>query len=441
MMKRFVLILTTILPLTVSAQKVWTLQQCVEHAQAKNISLKRAEIDIKKQKHQEEASRMAWLPRVHAEVSGTLNFNMNMDLLMRQNFLYAPFTATAEMPIDITGQIRNQANADAMELKALLADHEKTENDLGIAVCSAYLQAVYAKCLMGIAQEEVKLAKERVEMVKSLVDEGARSEGEMTEARSSLAEAEHAYLISSNNWMKERMALAQMLLIDDYENFDVAEVDDYVTSADTAGNINGYLDLQAVVDYAHANNAAVRSAELRIEASEFDIKVAKSELYPRLTLRGQIGAFAYTALKKENTLGEYSNIWKNRNEQLSLNLSIPIFNAFATRTRVKQARLKSENYRLAAIEEWESLKHEIQQAYLSAQTSRQEYASAQNKVNQYREAYAYQRNRYENGMGTWLELREADSNLQKSMYVAQQLHFQCIMNQKILEFYKGEAIR
>lgn len=437
-MKRILLILTIMLPAVVSAQKLWTLQECVEQGVSHNVSLKRADVEAQVQQHQAEASRKAWLPRVQADVTGTLNFDMNMDLLARQNFVYAPFAVTAEMPLDISGQIRNQSRADALELKALLADREKAENDLSLGICAAYLQAVYARSIHQIAAEEVKMAQERVDMVRSLVEEGVRSEGEMSEANSSLAEAEHASLQSANQWEKARLELAQLLLIEDYESFDLAELSD---AADAAQAFGGLMNLQSAIDYAQANNAAVRSAQLRQEASDYDVKVAKSELYPKLTLRGQIGAFAYRALKSEESYEEYKDVWKNRNEMISLNLSIPVFNGFATRSRIKQAELRSVDSRLAADEEWSRLKHEIEQAYQSAVASQKEYASAQHKAEQYTAAYAYQRDRYEDGLGTWLELREADSRLQQALYGVQQARFQYIMNQKILNFYKGEPIR
>lgn len=432
-MKRILLILAIMLPAVLSAQKLWTLQECVEQGVSHNIALKRADVEAQVQQQQAEASKKAWLPRVQADVTGTLNFDMNMDLLARQNFVYAPFVVTAEMPLDISGQIRNQSRADALELKALLADREKAENDLSLGICAAYLQALYARSIHQIAVEGVKMAQERVNMVSSLVEEGVRSEGEMSEANSSLAEAEHACLQSANQWEKARLELAQLLLIEDYEAFDLAELDE---SSEVA-----LLNLQSAIDYAHANNAAMHSAQLRQEASDYDLKVAKSELYPKLTLRGQIGAFAYSALKSEESYEEYKDTWKNRNELISLNLSIPVFNGFATRSRIRQAELRSVDSRLNADEEWNQLKHEIEQAYQSAIASQKEYDSAQHKAQQYTAAYAYQRDRYEDGLGTWLELREADSRLQQALYGVQQARYQYIMNQKILNFYKGDPIR
>lgn len=419
------------LPCLAMAQKQWTLQECIEQGMKNSTQLQRADLSTQMQEQQYRASKKAWLPRVQADVAGNLNFDMNMDLLARQNFVYAPFTISAEMPIDLTGKIHHQAMADELELKALLADREKAENDLSLSICAAYLQAVYARSIHQIAQAEVKLAQERKDLVSQLVEEGARSEGEMTETSSSLAEAEHACLQYANNYEKARLALAQMLLIEDYASFDLADL-----TEESEG-----VSLQSAIDYAHANNAALRSAQLRQEASDHEVKVARSELYPKLTLRGQVGAFAYSALKSEETYEEYKNTWKNRNELISLNLSIPIFNALETRTRIRQAELRSMDRRMETEEEWNRLKHEIEQAHLTAEASQQEYLSAQHKAQQYAEAYEYQRARYEDGLGTWMELREADSRMQQARYGAQYARFQSIMNQKILNFYQGEPIR
>lgn len=131
-------------------------------------------------------------------------------------------------------------------------------------------------------------------------------------------------------------------------------------------------------------------------------------------------------------------IRKQGQESIGLSLSIPIFNRFAYRNRIRMAnhsvsRMELESAKL-------NIQKEINQAYQSAVSARAKYVSSTKALAAAQEAYDYAVERYEVGRSTVYELSEAQTKLLISRSEQLQAKYDYIFQSKILNFYKGEPI-
>ncbi len=409
--------------IAVNAQKQWTLDECIAYATRNDLTLKRSDVAIRTQEETYKKASKSWMPTVNADLSAMLNFGMSLDLLLRQSFVYAPAVVTAELPIDISGGRRFAKKAEEMQLKSLEEARNKAEKDISMKIAMEYLQLLYAKSQYRIVETERKLASERVEMVRTLVDGGSRSEGELTEANSSLTEAEYNCLEAMHHIASARLALAQTIMLNDTADFDIADIAESNTMACDSNNVN--------------NNAAIRQLTMKMEADKYRLKEAKSELYPKLSLTGALGIFGYSALKSGESYEDYKKFWKNHNEVIALKMSIPIFNAYTTRGKIRQATLAVRDTQLAIDEEKKNLSDEIAQLQLAISQYDGQLAKLQTLSAQREQAYEYQKTRYEGGLATWLELIEADSRLHEARLQSEQTRMKLNMSRQILALYFG----
>ena len=409
-----------------NAQKQWTLDECIAYATRNDLTLKRADVAIRTQEEVYKTASKSWMPTVNADLSAMLNFGMSLDLLLRQSFVYAPAVVTAELPIDISGGRRYAKKAEEMQLKSIEEGRNKAEKDIRLKIAMEYLQLLYAKSQYRIVETERDLAAERVEMVRTLVDGGSRSEGELTEANSSLTEAEYNCLEALNHIATARLALAQTIMLNDTAHFDIADITESNTVACDSNDVNG---------------AAIRQLNMQMEADKYRLKEAKSELYPKLSLTGSLGIFGYSALKSGESLEDYKKFWKNHNEMIALKMSIPIFNAYATRGKIRQATLAVRDTQLAIDEEKKNLSDEIAKLQLAISQYDGQLAKLQTLSEQREQAYEYQKTRYEGGLATWLELIEADSRLHETRLQAEQTRMKLNMSRQILALYLGDKGR
>ena len=105
----------------------------------------------------------------------------------------------------------------------------------------------------------------------------------------------------------------------------------------------------------------------------------------------------------------------NRNKSLGLSLSVPIFNRFTTRNRVRTARLRHLNMSLQLDNAKKVLYKEIQQAWYNAVAAESKYTSSEVAVKANEESFRLMSEKFNNGKATFVEYNEAKLNLTKAL--------------------------
>src|SRR5699024_4804287 len=137
------------------------------------------------------------------------------------------------------------------------------------------------------------------------------------------------------------LTLCQLLEINDYDTFRIVIPDTVPVSPEgiSAGPEELFETAQELPQ--------VNSAELTLHKAERDISIAKSSLWPTLSLSAGYGsAFSDGRLKPDmsnpDTYVHYpfkDQMRDNASYHISLSLSIPIFNSFSARNNVRSYRI------------------------------------------------------------------------------------------------------
>ena len=130
----------------------------------------------------------------------------------------------------------------------------------------------------------------------------------------------------------------------------------------------------------------------------------------------------------------------NLNKYIGFNLSVPIFNRFATRNRVRTARLQQIDLSLKLDNSKKILYKEIQQAWYTALASESKYTSSSTAANASMESFKLMSEKYDNGKANAVEYNEAKQNLMKAQSDELQAKYEYLFRTKILDFYKGIPI-
>lgn len=101
-----------------------------------------------------------------------------------------------------------------------------------------------------------------------------------------------------------------------------------------------------VYSYAAENRPHIKAERLRLESSENSVLIAKSALYPSISLSGGYGTGVYSADSDKF----WAQMRHNSREYVGLSMNIPIFNRRATRNNIRSAQLSARSQRLALTE-------------------------------------------------------------------------------------------
>ena len=198
---------------------------------------------------------------------------------------------------------------------------------------------------------------------------------------------------------------------------------------------------------------AVQSANYSILQAEQGVKMARSGYFPTLSLVGELGT-SWTNLDGKishsgqiplTSLGIAKNLsykfnyepeWKRKNFLYSfvgLRLSIPVFNAFETRARIRTAKVNLEDAKLAYDDAQQQVRKEIRQAWQSAVTAQKRYEAEAKSEEANALSYRYALKRYDAGMATLFDLSQSHQQWFAASENTLRQKYEYIIRKKILE--------
>ena len=417
--------------ISIQAQQIWSLEDCIDYALKNNISLKQSELSIELNKNEYFQSKMELLPSVNIsnsfnnnrgryinpftnefdeEVSSSLNLSYNSNFSLFNGFKNI-------------NQIKKAANE---SLKSIY-DLESAQNDLISSIALSYLQILFNEELYQTSQSQLDLTKNQENRIKTLVEAGSMAQGELLNIQSQLALEEQQLIQAENQLNLSKLQLAQLLELDQYENLNVLKLDIKVPIFKIQNNIN--------TDYAIALNtqSSIKSSELQINSAIYDLKIAKANYLPNLSIGYRISTLYLDNVDDMFTFNE--QLENNQQSAIYLSLNIPIFNKWSVRNSVAQSKIQIENSELNAQQAKNQLRKNMEQAYADQLAAYKKYQATQKAVIAFKEAYTYINERYELGMVNSYEFNESKNKLITAESDELRAKYDLIFKVKLYEFY------
>jgi len=174
------------------------------------------------------------------------------------------------------------------------------------------------------------------------------------------------------------------------------------------------LDYTNALKELYENNPDIKQAEYQIELSRSLISLELSGHLPALFLTGNL---QYQAQANDFNFNRYRWI---RTTFIGLQLQIPIFRGFGTQARIDQARvsLQQSTERLRFIKQ--ALENELKGTIYKIEQSKKRIEAQKKAVELAELGYKIARKRFESGVGTQLEVSNAEVNFAQARLNYQQ---------------------
>lgn len=439
--KTFVILLSTATGVSsLQAQndstQAWTLRQCIDYAIEHNINIRQTENEAEQNKVNVNSTKWARLPNLSGSASQNWSWGRTASPVDNSysniNSANTSFSLGTNVPVFTGLQLPNQYALAQLNLKAAIEDLNKAKEDIAINVTSAYLQVLFNLELSKVAQNQVDLSKDQLRRIKGLADVGKASPAEVAEAQARVAQDEMTAVQSDNAYKLSLLDLSQLLELPTPEGF-------FLENPKEQLEFEALTPPDDIYTQALAYKPSIKAAEYRLEGSSKSIRIAQSEFYPQLSFSAGLGSNYYLVSGKAESSFS-SQLKNNLNKYVGFNLSIPIFNRFSTRNRVRTARLQQTNLSLQLDNTKKVLYKEIQQAWYNAVAAESKYNSSESAVKANEESFRLMSEKFNNGKATFVEYNEAKLNLTKALSDKLQAKYDYMFRTKILDFYKGEAI-
>lgn len=423
---------------TASAEtKQWSLRQCIDHALEHNITVKQQKNATETQRVQLDDNRGNHLPTINASLGQNFSFGRGLteqNTYENTNTSNTSLSLNASVPIFNGNKIVNSIKLAQLNLDASLADLEKAKDDIRTQVAKAYVQILYDYEVAEVALRQIAIDSMQAHRLERMLEAGKASQAQVSQQKATLAQSRLTATNANNNYRLSLLALSQLLELPTPDGFDIVRPDITGIMPSTSGS-TALPSPDLVYAEALGFKPQVKAEELRLSGSEYNIKIARGDYLPTLSLSGGLGTNYWS-----NSKSFSQQVKNNFSQSIAINLSVPIFNHFSTRNKIRTAKIDRENQSLRLENTKKDLYKEIQQVYYNAIASSSRYASSAEAVKSNEDAFELTLAKYENGKATLTEFNEQKNNLLKAQSDMVQAKYEYLYQTSLLNFYRGRTL-
>lgn len=418
-------------------QGPWNLNDCIDYALQNNISLQKGALQIEQGQLDLSSSRLSRLPGVSASAGYNASFGRAAsedNTFKTQTLQSGSFGISASVPIFEGFSINRKIKISRLDLETAVQDLSRAREDLSINIMTLYLEVLFNKELVGVAERQLELSTQQLARSRELVDAGKQPESVFYESEALVATNSMTLTQNRNNLQLSLLNLSQALNRQSAAGFDVQQ-----PTLDSAAMVALYQKNSAnhIYDYASEHRPHILAEQLRLKSRESALKAARSAYYPSISLSGGFGTGIYGSMDD----AFWSQFRHNSSEYLGVSMNIPIFNRLSARNNVRSAKLAIRNQQLALTEAEQTLRKEIEQAWYKADAAFAQYNSSDAALASARVAFQYVLEKSEAGRATVFDFNDARTRMEKAESDLLQAKYEFIFSSKILDFYMGIPLR
>lgn len=432
------LILALSIPVATNAQEYWTLEKCIDYALANNLTIKQQSIEVSRSENQLLQNKLNFIPSVNASLGHNLNWGRSVDLQnleIIRNQLSQSTSASVNASIYLLDGLSklNNLRSSRKSLEISLQEVERLKDEISVSIVRAYLQILLSQEVLSATEESFRSISEQRDRTRLLVDAGSQPYTALLDIESQLASERVQLVTAENQVITNTLALQQLLDLPYSADFHIAtpETDPVPGSYIPENTDDIYLGAQSL--------PVIQSARLSLEKGELDLKAAKGQFYPKISLSASYGTFYSSSTYAPNgsVYPFFEQFRDNINPSVSIGLSIPIFNNWSVKTNVRNAMLNKENLALDLKIRQQTLYKDIQTAVTEAETYYRKLEASQANLESMEESFRYVEEKFNNGVLNSTDYTVARTNLFKARSELIQARYQFLFQLKVIDFYKG----
>jgi len=472
MAKRYflLLIIGVVSGMTIHAQEVWSLEKCINTALANSLLVERNQISLKSAEIDLTQARHSRYPSLSAGSNVGWNFGRTIDPtrneFITETFFNNGFNINSSVALYNGGRINKTISQSLTNNKAALWDLEQVKRDIALNVATLYLNILFAKENLAIAENQLSLTNNQADQLKKLIAVGNRPDNEMLDIDAQAATNEQNIVEARNSLSINILNLKQLIRLDPGYNLDIVSPDQVTVDTDP-----DMVTFDEVYEKALGSQASVTAGEFRLKSAEIGEKIAKSDMYPSIGAGGSIRSnysnkgFQVTGYNQqifeqkviinnqEVTVGfpqevpiiekspYFSQFGDNLSYAVGLSLNMPIYSNYSIRAGIQRAKLNRELASNNLTQIRENLKITVGQALFDARAAKSRYqATEKSRLAQLR-LYENAIKRFEIGAVNSFELTRIKTQLETSELNSLVARYNYLFRSKVLDFYLGKPIR
>jgi outer membrane protein len=416
--------------------RVWSVDDCIKFAFDQNIQIRQSRVSSEISQQSLLQSRALRYPSLSG--SARQNFawsNQSTGTGGSEVFKGTNATAlslTSGLTLYNASRVTNTILKAQTDYQAATYNVEVVKETVSLNILNAYLQVLYAEEQVNNSQNQISSTTEQLRYAEERLKLGAIANSDYLTVKSQLATEKQTLASVKSQLAIDKVTLLQLMELSDTVSFELAR-----PNLDSLISQKRYPSAAQVYKAALDFKPEVKSAELSKKSSEIAVQIARSALFPTISLNTGL-ATSYTSINVSST---YLNQMNNSlSPTIGIAASIPIYTNRSAHTQVEVAKLNTSSAALNEQNTKNVLRKAIEQACLDVISYQTEYEASLESYQAAKESYEVATEKNIQGI-----LSSVDFLVQKTNYITAesqllQAKFALVFSYKILDFYMGKPL-
>ena len=437
------IVAAALLVTTLSAQKQWTMKDCIDYAMQNNITLQKSKLQRQSAAEDVKQSKAALLPSLSASTNQSVGHrpwqdsgittvtNGTVNTKVNKTYYNGSYGLNASWTVWNGGRNTNQVKLNALSEQQAELSEAETANSIQEKIAQLYVQILYLTEAVNVDKASLETSKKNEERGREMVDVGKMSKADLAQLSAQRASDEYGIIEAQSQLATCKLQLKQLLELTDDQEFDVAipPTTDEQALADIPSLMKVYED-------ALTTRPEMQNAQLAIKSSDVSISVAKAGKLPTINMTGGLG----TSTNSLSNKGWGDQLKTNFDASVGASVSVPILDQRQSKTNIAKARLQKEQALLDLQDKQKQLYQTIEGYWLDAQTNQQKFRAAKTTLESEQQSYDLLQEQFNLGLKNIVELMSGKDRLMTSQQNLLQSKYLTILNLQLLKFYASSAL-
>ena len=469
--KLFSLALLLLLLPAARAQKIWTLEECIDRALQNSVGIQQADLAVERAVLGKKQAVQSVFPSLNAGVNAGVQFGRTIDpttnTFNTQNIYYNSFSLQTGMPLFSGGSRHFAIQQSDLQIEAAKYEAAALEQDVAMSVATAYLNILLNYEQLAAAEKAVELARLQLQQTEKLIAAGNLPANDRLEMEAQLASAEQNRVLVQNALDQNYLQLRHLLLLPPEESLEIARPD--LPLPDEPEPI--VFSDAAVFQTALQTQPRIQADDYLMKSAAKGTQIAKARMYPSLSLFAQLNTNWSSAAKEligtqttfvpvEVRLPDgttqtfefaqdiplfgdaayWDQLDQNFGQGFGVSLQIPIYNASSARIGIQQARLNEMDAWLRATQNRQNLQIAVQTAVANARSGREAYQASARALEAAEASYENASKKFKLGSINAYELNSTKTRLDQARAEMLKAKYSYIFYLKLVDFYLGKPL-
>jgi outer membrane protein len=290
-----------------------------------------------------------------------------------------------------------------------------TKEEILLAVNQAFYGALQAEAVLRVAQQTVDARQLTADQVGALTKSKLKSGLDLSFANVNLSQAKLLFLDAQNRQQASFADLSALLGYPDLQNVELVEATSELTAPPASA--------EPLIAEAFSKRPEILALEFESESANKFRNAQRDELFPTISALGAVGNTPVGDGRLSSWYGA-----------VGVNVQVPVFNGFLFTARTHEADLRAQASTQQLADLRNRISRDVRNSWLNASTAYQRVAVNQELLTQANQALDLAQTRYKLGLGSIVELSQAQLQQTEAEIAGAQASYQYRLALSVLQF-------